>query len=384
MFRYLIAIEPLGLLYGSAGRFLSPENLVGRSGTSFPPSAATVSGLFAAAYGKDAMHNNDFFLAGPFWADTEEIKPDQQNFYVPTPKNYLVENGKIEHILIPEKHVDRTGQAVYRWLDEHGNPAIGKYESNTWLPIKHWDSPRQSKPDQPDVKAGSWKLVPHLHPRLKDDQRRVVDANDDRGSLFVENAVQMEPETCLVYLSTHELKPGWYRFGGEGHLVEVRSLELDTAIQTMLKKPVNHSFALITPAVWGSNRLSYREPRLLRKGKEHGDRHSLETVDSDLNSIWSVGTLMTERAFPFRYRLGNRKDANNTDIHQEHQPKLLSRGRYAVPAGSVYVLKQPLNKPWQDWDLDWFPREGPSLKRWGCGLALPLASVEGAIAKPQT
>ncbi|NJR66897.1 MAG: CRISPR-associated protein Cmr3, partial [Leptolyngbyaceae cyanobacterium CRU_2_3] len=49
MFRYLIAIEPLGLLYGSAGKFLSPENLVGRSGNSFPPSAATLSGLFAAA-----------------------------------------------------------------------------------------------------------------------------------------------------------------------------------------------------------------------------------------------------------------------------------------------------------------------------------------------
>lgn len=37
MFQYLILIQPLGFLYGSAGRFLSPENLVGRSGTSFPP-----------------------------------------------------------------------------------------------------------------------------------------------------------------------------------------------------------------------------------------------------------------------------------------------------------------------------------------------------------
>jgi CRISPR-associated protein Cmr3 len=37
MFKYLISIEPLGLLYGSAGGFLSPESLVGRSGESFPP-----------------------------------------------------------------------------------------------------------------------------------------------------------------------------------------------------------------------------------------------------------------------------------------------------------------------------------------------------------
>jgi hypothetical protein len=53
-FTHLIIIEPLGLLYGSAGRFLSPENLVGRSGTNFPPSAATLSGLFAASKGKGA------------------------------------------------------------------------------------------------------------------------------------------------------------------------------------------------------------------------------------------------------------------------------------------------------------------------------------------
>jgi CRISPR-associated protein Cmr3 len=55
--------------------------------------------------------------------------------------------------------------------------------------------------------------------------------------------------------------------------------------------------------------------------------------------------------------------------------KLLSRGRYAVPAGSVYVLEEAVDKPWQDWDVNWFPQEGPSLKRWGCGLALALASA---------
>ena len=51
--KYLITIAPLGLLYGSAGRFLSPENLVGRSGTHFPPSSATLSGLFAASYAEE-------------------------------------------------------------------------------------------------------------------------------------------------------------------------------------------------------------------------------------------------------------------------------------------------------------------------------------------
>ena len=36
-FQYLIKISPLGFMYGSAGGFLSPENLVGRAGAKFPP-----------------------------------------------------------------------------------------------------------------------------------------------------------------------------------------------------------------------------------------------------------------------------------------------------------------------------------------------------------
>ena len=46
MFKYLIRVHPLGMLYGSAGAFLSPENLVGRSGAKFPPEASTLAGLF--------------------------------------------------------------------------------------------------------------------------------------------------------------------------------------------------------------------------------------------------------------------------------------------------------------------------------------------------
>ncbi len=45
MFKYIISINPLGFMYGSAGAFLSPENLVGCSGAKFPPEAAALSGL---------------------------------------------------------------------------------------------------------------------------------------------------------------------------------------------------------------------------------------------------------------------------------------------------------------------------------------------------
>jgi CRISPR-associated protein Cmr3 len=34
-------------------------------------------------------------LAGPFWGKVEELTSSNQNFYVPTPKNYLVKDGKI-------------------------------------------------------------------------------------------------------------------------------------------------------------------------------------------------------------------------------------------------------------------------------------------------
>ncbi|MDJ0732557.1 MAG: hypothetical protein QNJ47_00485 [Nostocaceae cyanobacterium] len=42
----------------------------------------------------------------------------------------------------------------------------------------------------------------------------------------------MEIGTCLVYLSNTELKPGWYRFGGEGHMVDVRCERICPELKT--------------------------------------------------------------------------------------------------------------------------------------------------------
>ena len=365
-FNYLFVIQPLGFLYASAGRFLSPENLVGRSGTSFPPSAATVSGLFAARYGNQNKEIQDLCIAGPFWGKTNEVFSQtseeelKQNFYVPTPFIYLVKNGKICH----KMRWDRQHQG---WFDEEGKEPDDKFEKGTWLAIAYWNQPTQ-------VEKAPWKFCPHLHPKLETDERRVVrkkEGEEQAGSLFLENAVQLDSDTCLVYLSNLDLEAGWYRFGGEGHLVEVNCVKLNQKHKNLLNKPVGNCFAIITPGVWGSNRLSYREPIQLHKGNP--DRYKPEKQDSNHQKNWEVETIYTERPFPFRYRLGNH---NN---HHENQPKLLSRGRYAIPAGTVYVLKQPLNQPWIDWDINWFPQEGPSLKRWGCGLALPLTTVKTTI-----
>jgi CRISPR-associated protein Cmr3 len=361
MFNYRISIDPLGFLYGSAGKFLSPENLVGRSGTSFPPSTATLSGLFAAHYQGDRDILPTLTLAGPFWAKTDA----PINIYVPTPFNCVVQNGAIQSLLIWHN---------YTWtphrLAPDSDSLDGKPEKETWMAIADWDKLQHLQTDEPiQVYSSPWEFLPHLHPRLQDDERRSVGGDDPRGSLFLENAVQLDPEVSLVYLSSLELPDGWYRFGGEGHLVDVRCEPIHThePIAEWLNQDLHRSFALICPAVWGSNRLSYRAPNI-------SNANQLQWTDDN-----PVQTLLTQRPHPFRFRLGDRQSEDGKNIHQQNQPKLLSRGRYTVPAGTVYVLEDPLSAPhtkWQDWSEDWFPKEGfYSFKRWGCALALPLNGV---------
>jgi CRISPR-associated protein Cmr3 len=328
MFDHLITLQPLGLLYGSAGAFLSPENLVGRSGAKFPPSSVTLAGLIAAAYGKDAPELKTLKIAGPFWAFIE----NPQNFCVPTPLNCLVK-------LNPEPDADQIKRGIVEktltWQTNHWHPQTsGKYAKDTWLPLDQWDTPKT-------VYASPWEFLPHLHPRLKAEERKVVAPDSEQGSLFLENAVQMHPDICLVYLSNLNINSGWYRFGGESHLINLNSIPLAESIQNLLNKTLGRAFALITPALWGSNRLSYRYPEAWK---------------------YEIQTILTERPIPFRYRLGGQ---GNT--------KRLSRGRYAVPAGTVYITTTE-KLPWHHWKDELFPQEGPYMNSWGCGLSLPLSS----------
>lgn len=354
-FTHLVIIEPLGLLYGSAGRFLSPENLVGRSGASFPPPATTLSGLFAASLrAKNRIAElENLQLAGAFWA----WQKDYQNFYVPVPFNSLVKNNRIEHYLIWDGlsqqwktwgiDVDRDIQE-YDWI----TPPDDKYETGKWLAIKDWQY-LQPKVNSLVVVEPPWKFLPHLHPHLKDDERHTVDPEKVEGSLFLENSVQLHPDAGLIYLSNTEIEAGCYRFGGEGHFVDLRCEPLDSEIHALLHQNLGQSFALITPAVWGSNRFSWRAP-----------------VQRDNELLWgdiSIQALLTQRPHAVRHRFGQYKK----DIAQ-NQPKILSRGRYATPAGTVYVLERSLNQTWQE-QAALFPTEGVSLQRWGYGLALPLA-----------
>ncbi|MBE7385866.1 MAG: CRISPR-associated protein Cmr3 [Leptolyngbya sp. SIO1E4] len=388
-FTHRILIQPLGLLYGSKGRFLSPENLVGRSGSHFPPDTPTLSGLFAAHYRGDRSILDDLKLAGPFWAKHSQ----PASVYVPTPSHcgamfhrevmvdglvnsdFCFKDGLVS--LFSYWQEDCWQSYATQWAESED---YKKYPDATWIAVSDWPKVRSLAAFQKTladgqtipVKTSPWKAVPHLHPRLREDERRSVGKEDNQGSLFLEYGIQLHPEVCLVYLSTVPLPEGSYRFGGEGHIVQVTSepIQPEEPICQLLDTPteLDKSFAIACPAVWGSNRLSYRAPF---RDKDSG---ALSWPDNP------VKALLTQRPSAFRFRLGNQQDSSGQSVHGERQPKLLSRGRYAVPAGSIYVLEKPL-EPWRNWpsgrwpDEGWFPYEGFSFKRWGCALALPLEIV---------
>ncbi len=325
---------------------------------------------------------------------------------MPTPLNCLAElKPQLDPDQIPEAtfadrltwHAESADGVHWRDSSEpNGQPPKKRFSTGTWVKISDWETLASGSIDrvkQVTAYGEPWQFVPHLHPYLAKDQRK-VDTDRDRGSLFLENGVQLHPDICLTYLANHPLPDGWYRFGGEGHMVDLTSQPLSSENSDRINNAtLKRSFAIITPAIWGSNRLSSRQPKELKKREP--ERHTLEIVDSDLSYQWTVDALLTQKAVPTRYRLGDRKSPkeppqeppedppeespkSSTEVYSKSYPKQLSRGRYAVPAGSVYVLNQPFPKEhqaWAQWPTHWFPQEGPSLKRWGCGLALPLDSA---------
>jgi CRISPR-associated protein Cmr3 len=326
MFKYLITINPLGLMYGSAGAFLSPENLVGRSGAKFPPDAATLAGLmFSVNKIKGEFTQKDLrdnlYIAGPFWAKLDN-QNTRQNFFVPIPW----------HKIISKKGTKQWEIKDGQWYLDNKEKLEPDYR---WQTIDSWtDSAKKLKTSKNTIADNPWKFVSFLHPKIKNNQRCTEDAN----GLFLENSVQIPDDVCLVYLSTYPIEDGWYKFGGENHVVEINCEELRPKTKDILNKPVGKSFALITPAVWGSNRISKKCPE--------------NAFSSQPDNI----KMLTDKPVPYRFR----------------SQGTLGRGRYAVPAGSVYVLDEPINKTWWEWDEKWFPDEGYSLKKVGCGLCLPV------------
>lgn len=356
-FNSLITVTPLGLMYGSAGAFLSPENLVGRSGAKFPPDAATLAGLFFNAnrehqFADHVELNQNLVVAGPFWAKRDAPK----QFYVPIPWHLVVaEEDEDEWELVPKKQHEESIQTQNGWcLGQHQwQRQKEKLEpSYRWQLIDQWNRTAEELRENQAIAKHPWESVSFLHPKIKQEERHVV----EKDGLFLESAVQLHEDYCLVYLANYELPDGWYRFGGEGHMVEVEHHELskDHKINRLLRSKIQRAFALVTPGVWGSNSFSHRYPC-------HPDfpRQGLK--------------MLTDKAIPYRYRLGQtREKSGETDHYNPDNTGRLSRGRYAVPPGSVYVFKHPLDLTWWEFPEEWFPKEGFPLKHLGCGLCLPI------------
>jgi CRISPR-associated protein Cmr3 len=370
-FRSLITISPLGLMYASAGGFLSPENLVGRANSKFPPDAATIAGLLLNAnreqhFADPESLKNKLVITGPFWANRDNPKA----FYVPIPWHRVIDEKENDEWQLIKKSKSTQNHEVSEQSEDTTTKYLNQYQwhrlnkeikpAYSWQLIDTWDVPTDEWREMydPPMAKIPWKYTPFLHPKIKPDERHVV----EQDGLFLENAVQLPEDICLVYLSnidSHDLElfNGWYRLGGEGHLVEIESHALSNQhkINRLLRQKIQHAFALITPGVWGSNKLSHRYPQ------------QANFPDRDIK-------LLTDKAVPYRYRIGqfNQKNAENSDRYNPQNTGRLSRGRYAVPAGSVYVLRDPLDMTWWDFPDEWFPKEGFPLKHLGCGLCLPI------------
>lgn len=343
MFQYLIFIQPLGLMYGSAGNFLSPENLVGRSGQKFPPEAATLAGLICSA---NKYHTSEdeqeklkanLRVAGPFWAEADDSgKIVQENIYVPLPWTKIIASEGWDEWYLEKQNGN------WIWKREKGEEGKDLKPEFSWVPIVNWDDKARTIYHNGNAKPPPWQFTPILHPKLEKKQR----VSESEDGLFLENAVQMREDTYLVYLSTQKLESGWYKFGGENHLVEIESIPINSnsfkRFYELLNKEIQFCFALITPGVWGSNRFSYRMPQ------------------TNGQQFPKVAKVLTDKPRPYRYSAGGR----------------LGRGRYAVVAGSVYVLEERLHRNWWNWQSELFPKEGFSLQTLGCGLGLPL-HIEG-------
>lgn len=337
-FQHLISLEPLGLLYGSSGRFLSAENLTGQAGEHFPPDSPAFSGLISAQLPRTQVRN--LHTAGPFWCRLDEPELDLR---LPAPLTLLQnQQGQVQARLCWQ-----TDAAAWQ-PDTHCD---AKPQTGGWVRLSQWGQWQQP---ELRIERNPWQAMPHLHPRLQDDQR--VSAQE--SALFLELAIALEPQVALAYLSSEAVPDGCYRFGGEGHLVQLRCHPIPERLQRLIACEGGYSaetpIALITPGVWGSRKLSQREP--------------LDTSRPPASQPWHHHQqgpgILTDRPRPWRFRLGSGSAGS----------RRLSRGRWCMPAGSCYALPPGLHLPgWSAWPESWFPSEGFSFRHFGTALALPLS-----------
>lgn len=355
LFHHLILLEPLGLLYGASGRLLSPAALTGRASEHFPPDSPALAGLLNSVLDPKEGRSSDGYsllnTAGPFWLDPED------GLMLPAPFTLLQEQEEGGLRFSRRRLVWTQGEGTFipdGWQPADQNEPPRKAPSGGWVALSDWGEVGQEK--KITIHNNPWRDVSHLHPRLKDDER--VSAGD--GALFLEYGIALDDGVCLAYLSSHTVPDGVYRFGGEGHLVQLRSQEIPPALQLLLRCKLTAPFALITPGLWGGPKLSRREPII---SKVPGGAFPWHRNGQPPG-------ILTEKARPWRHRLG--AGSGRPGPEGREGKRRLSRGRWAMPAGSCYQLAGDPLEPWSHWSEDWFPKEGFSFKHLGTALALPL------------
>lgn len=366
-FHHLVSLEPLGLLYGSSGRLLSLEALTGRAAEQFPPDSPVVAGLLAGLLASQGRHEEVWNLhtAGPFW-----LTPENE-LMLPAPFLLIQEEGgstgrQSSQHLQWQRGSEEDGATGW-WPTTKTSDQAHKAPSGGWLRLNDWPYP-----DKTTTKASSrvlpihddpWEALPHLHPRLRENER--VSAGDD--ALFLEYGMALKPGARLAYLSSHAVPDGLVRFGGEGHLAQLFCCAIDKSAPRLLEllaRPLSAPFALITPGLWGGPKLSIREP--------------IDTTVPHGHFPWRRNGeppgLLTERPRPWRHRLGQGSPEGKHGNSGRAGKRRLSRGRWALPAGSCYHIDddKPL-APWAEWQTEWFPKEGFSFKQLGTALSLPIA-----------
>ena len=140
-FKHLLLLEPLGLLYGSSGRMLSPESLTGRVSEHFPPDSPTLAGLIGSQLErvsgakKEDSPIRHLHTAGPFCFDTKA-----NNLWLPAPFTLLQqETGEGEPSLrqLQWQRGDLEGGAG-SWQPLDGAPMPRKYRRGGWVALRHW------------------------------------------------------------------------------------------------------------------------------------------------------------------------------------------------------------------------------------------------------
>ena len=356
-FRHLILLEPLGLLYGASGRLLSPAALTGRASEHFPPDSPVLAGLLTSALDPRELRDSDgfseLFTAGPFWHHPT------QGLMLPAPLTLLQEQPDGGPRFSRRRLVWKQGNGGFLpdgWQPADEKEPPRKAPMGGWVALSDW--PSVGLEEKVPIHENPWREVSHLHPRLSESER----VSAGKNALFLEYGIALDEGVALAYLSSHTIPEGVYRFGGEGHLVQLRRQEIPVALGHLLSQPLTAPFALITPGLWGGSRLSRREPVLSGQGGGVFPWHRDGVAPG----------ILTEKARPWRHRLGaGRSDREDNPNAPPRKPRL-SRGRWAVPAGSCYQLAGDPLPPWARWDPHWFPKEGFSFKHLGTALALPI------------